>query len=123
MRTRPYAVLKADTEENTVLCYQNCYFADVFDTAQYPFDKLVSYELPAESSGLSVVEYSAQYEKLFELYDDILRFAFADSVSDEQKALLKEFKEMFVRLTPAGLLPFYKVLGSDFDRWIESVVG
>lgn len=70
---------------------------------------------------LDFKEYSEGLARIYEIHDIIRKFVFSDSVSQEEKLILDEYKEILSKVVEPKLLPYYNSLGKELFAWIDSV--
>lgn len=54
-----------------------------------------------------------------ELYDEIRRFAFSDTLGPEQAAIIDEYKDLFLKVSLPEHYPFYYALSPDYFHWLR----
>ena len=113
---RPFAYLGVLSETGDILFYKHCAVEDFMETKSYPLDTKVDDQLPADRT---VEEQIHMERQLLETYEVVRQFAFRDELTSQQKVALRRFSELFNRVVPSGLMPYYHGLSSDFFRWAQ----
>jgi molecular chaperone GrpE (heat shock protein) len=94
----------------------DCAVRDFIHTPDYPFDEPVSLALPETTDKARVKKLVAELE---EAYADVREFAFDENLSREQVASIVRYKDLFMRICPKGLYPFYHALSPEFFHWLR----
>lgn len=118
LRSRPMVWLELDGSSGAVLSMNHCFVADFVNGEVYPFDKLIDYTVP---DNTSVSAQMARIRKLHELYRDVKATAFQEKLTEEEKAVVKQYVRLLEETAPVALMPFYRELGNTFFAWIEEI--
>ena len=114
---RPFGFVVVDGENGRILCYQDAKYAD-FMQGEVPLDTMINYRLPEK---MGVKEFKQVQAELRELYEKVRLFAFSEAPGDEEKAQLRRYLELFDKLSPAALKPYYEAIGKQFYAWVKTV--
>lgn len=112
---RPVATLTSEMNGGMILEFTNCHFKDYMDTPQYPFSDTPDYIV----KGISVDELNTYNEELFDCYEIVRRIVFQKSITKKEEQAVLKYKELFKRLVPTSLLPYYISLGKSFFEWLD----
>jgi len=113
---RPFAWILLESETGVPLLYARCGVSDFVDTACYPLDKAVELSLPAK---LTEKAYAQRYQQLYEVYEELRRFPFEPAPGEEQRKIMRRYRELFLSLACTGHYPFYKALSREFFGWLD----
>lgn len=112
---RPSGWFIADSATGELVFFSMCQVQDFVDTEQYPLEGKVCIlnGIPAQA-----VENG---RALFEAYDQVRSFAFADTLDAAQKQSLQRFIDAFDQGIASDLKPYYRGLSPAFFRWMSEV--
>jgi molecular chaperone GrpE len=113
---RPHGWVLLSMEEGEIHLLAQCRAADFIDTTRYPLDGEVSMLLPESTVASKVKRLSGE---LLETYEELRLFAFDENLSREQVNVVVRYKDLFMRLCPKGLYPFYHSLAPAFFHWLR----
>lgn len=113
---RPHGWLLLTMEDGQAALLAECKAADFIGTVEYPLDETVSMKLPDTTDASKVKRLVGE---LFEVYEELREFAFAESLSRDEVAAVVRYKDLFMRLCPKGLYPFYHALAPAFFHWLR----
>lgn len=113
---RPHGWLLLSMDSGEVALMAECKAADFIGTVEYPLDETVSMKLPDTTDASKVKRLAGE---LFEAYEELRQFAFAEQLSREEVAAVVRYKDLFMRLCPKGLYPFYHALAPAFFHWLR----
>lgn len=115
-KTRPFAVIVTSITDGNVLAFINSHYMDFVNTADYPFDKKISYD--TSDSSIGAKQLKALLEELDSLYKEFRDAVFGDALTDLQKEAVAKYKEIFDKVTPAALVPYYHALNNQYFEWL-----
>ncbi len=118
-KTRPFAIVITAVADGTILEIVNSHFCDFVDTSEYPFEKKISYELSDDS--LTARQMKDLIERANCLYYTVRELFFQKELSENNKAIVVEYKSIVDRITPPSLIPFYNALNPSYVSWLNSV--
>ena len=113
---RPFGWLLMALTDGDICLMAECKAADFIATSAYPLTGKVVVKLPEATDKAKVKGYS---EQLLAVYEGLRRFAFEENLSREQVAAVVQYKDLFLRLCPKGLYPFYHALSPAFFHWLR----
>lgn len=92
---------------------------DLFN--RYYRNELLSMFLLPE--GMTIDQYILNMDRLYVLYDKLIPEFISGKfrISDERRANVNEFRELFSLLNAPCLLPYYNSIGGNFFRWLDVV--
>jgi len=115
--SRPFAWVGFDKESGMLLYYKHCMSEDFMDTEKYP----PTVRLKGEFSSQRTPAQQAEYEsRLWEAYKKIRGFVLRENLTDEQKALVAEYRRIWELAVMTDLIPYYKALSKEFFEWLEN---
>lgn len=117
-KTRPFIVVVVAMSDGTILEIENCHYRDFVTVSEYPFDKKISYEL--SDKDLSAKQMKELIEQANELYCTVRDLFFQDELSENNKAIISEYRNIVDRITPPALVPFYNALNPAFFCWLNA---
>lgn len=116
---RPFSWVGFDKKSGTLMYYRHCMMQDFMDTEKYP----ASTKLKGEFSSPRTPKQQIGYEKeLVERYEAIRDFVFEENIPEEQKKLVREFREQWELTVMTDLIPYYEALSPEFFEWLEKSV-
>jgi hypothetical protein len=76
------------------------------------------------ATNMSIKELASAQKRLYKSYDELRGFAFTDKqkLSDAQRKTMQEYIDTFKEISPTGHKPFYKAMGPEFFKWLDSVI-
>ena len=116
---RPYLKLVTDFNNGIILEFKNAYYSDFAYAKKYPLTAEFDANVPVAKSAK---EQSTLLNELQGLYAKIRVFAFAETLSDEEKQTLKDYAECLSKTVPTDLLNFCKDTEPEFFNWITNGV-
>lgn len=119
-KTRPFAKVITAFADGTILEIVNSHFNDFVDTSDYPFEKKISYEL--SDNSLTARQMKELIERANSLYNTVREIFFQKELSENDKAIVIEYKAIIDRITPPSLIPFYNALNPLYVSWLNSVI-
>lgn len=117
-RTRPFAKVMFEHNGSGLIEYKNSFIDDFMDSEKYPITTEVDYSFPAD---VSVRELGENMKKVNSCYDEICELAYKTELSDEEKAKVCEYKDLFIKSTPEALMPYYEALSPEFFEWLNNI--
>ncbi|MCH5264951.1 MAG: hypothetical protein J1F02_03555 [Lachnospiraceae bacterium] len=118
-RLRPNASIIIEPGSGSILEYRNSYINDFMDSAKYPMTLELDYSVP---SAKSAKEQGELVKTVNELYGDIRKMAFKETLSDAQKKTLAKYNSCFYKAVPDSLVPFYEALSPEFFQWMKEMI-
>lgn len=118
-KTRPFAKVVTAFSDGTILEIVNSHFIDFVDTSEYPFDRKLSYELSDDS--ITARQMKDLIEKANSLYGTVRELFFQKELSENDKAIVAEYKSIIDKITPPSLTPFYNALNPSYVSWLDSM--
>ena len=118
-KTRPFATAVFSMEKGTLLELVDCSYKDFVDTKMYPFSEKL--RCAYSDSTLTAKTIKESIDRIYSIYDSIRMISFKNNVSNAERNLIKEYYEIFNKVVPSDLLPFYQALNKSFFEWVEKV--
>lgn len=112
---RPFAWFAVSPYSGDILFYNDCTYNDF--AKDYPMDSVISLSLKEK---LDIDEFLKLDEEFVSTYEKLREFAFtdADKLTQEQKDVMKKYKELFLKVIAPDFLPYYKSLSKEFFAWV-----
>lgn len=117
-KMRPFAWLELDSETGTLMFYKHCMHEDFVDTEKYPPNSIISNRFTSERSTKEQLECE---KALWDLYSSLREFVFNNDLTEDQKVILKEFKEQWNKTVLCDLKTYYEALSPEFFEWINEI--
>ena len=113
---RPFAMLTLDHDTGEVLSYTDARLQDFMGDGFGPWNKPISYAL---DPSITIQDLKMEQTMLRKLYEGVRRFAFQDTLTDEEKEILRKFVFLMEHAGPNSLQPYYRAIGENFYRWVK----
>lgn len=113
---RPFAWIGIDSETGEFLYYKHCLCEDFIDTQAYPPESVIKAEYITERTLEEQIEYD---KELWRLYSIIREYAFSETLTDEQKEVLRKYREIWEKTVLLDLKPYYEALSPEFFEWLS----
>lgn len=113
---RPFGWAEFEMETGVILFYRHCIVDDFTDTQAYPLSTVMSREFNGDRTAKQQMEYE---KKLWECYLKIREFVFEEDPTEEQKALMREYQQLWELTVLKDLAAYYETLSPEFFAWLS----